>query len=195
MKIVLVNQANKTYKMSPNGYLDTVDPYLKFGIIVEEGMDISTIYNDFTVNDISSIKFTYDNDNLAWVKNHYNNLTSFEVKTNQPLSHDPESDTDVIATVAYIELSKDDAAVRLNAAESTIATQNKLIEQLQKQIESMTAQINTLSSDVTTVKGDVENIKTEMSSDAPTTGDVEENVPEQQPVVDEENQGAPEVTA
>ena len=57
MKIVLVNQGDKTYNMSPNGYMDTYDPYLKFGVVLAKDTNIQQLYADFTTGDTSSIKF------------------------------------------------------------------------------------------------------------------------------------------
>ena len=162
MKIVLVNQENKTFSMSPNGYIDTVSPYMRFGIILTEDTDIKQLYDAFNTGDTSSIKFTYDNGELAWVKNAYNTLTSFEIKTNQPLGHNPDTDTDNIGDVAWIEMSKDDAGARLATAETTIANQNKIIEQLQQQIASMSTQLTSLSSTMSTVKNDVNTVKGEV---------------------------------
>lgn len=176
MKIVLVNQGDKTYNMSPNGYMDTYDPYLKFGVVLAKDTNIQQLYADFTTGDTSSIKFTYDNGEFAWVKNAYNTLTSFKIETNQPLGHNPDTDTDNIGDVAWIELSKDDAGTRLASAETTIANQNKTIEQLQKQIASMSSQLSSLSSTVSTMQTDVTNVKSEIEStkqimEAISTGD------------------------
>lgn len=170
MKIVLVKQDNKTFKMSPNGYMDTVDPYLKFGVVIEEGMTMDEIYNAFNTGDTSSIRFNYDNGQQAWIKNSYNTLTSFKVETNCPLGHNPDTDTDTYADVAWIEMTKDDTSTRLASAESTIAAQNATIEALQKQISSMSSQLSTLSSKADTISADVEELKNAVESSNSNTG-------------------------
>ena len=117
MKIVIVS-TGKTFNLASAGYSDLDKDRLMFRVM-KDNFTMEEIYEAFK-GDTSSLKFLYDNDELAWVKGGYTTLADFHPKMNQNVGRDTLSNENKYADVIAIELIAADYETRITNAEDAI---------------------------------------------------------------------------
>lgn len=117
MKIVIVS-TGKTFNLASVGYSDLDKDRLMFRVM-KDNFTMEEIYEAFK-EDTSSLKFLYDNNDLAWVKGGYTSLVDFHPMMNQNVGRDTVSNEATYADVVAIELAAADYETRLTNAEDAI---------------------------------------------------------------------------
>ena len=154
MKLV-ITATGKEYELAVGGFYDTMESQLSFRVL-KDNYTLDEIYEDFNDGDTSSLKFVYDNGDIAWAKNGYTELKDFHPMPNQKIGKDPNTDADKFADVVEITLTTENYNKRISSAEDAIKklsistlTAAKVMDEKAKAVDELITNANNTLNNVT----------------------------------------------